>query len=166
VIGFVTGVIAFIVALAIYATLVRSRRQAASATHLSLLLVLVSTAVIFASTALVSGAGAVEDWLFALVLAWSLSAAFIVANTAIESDSPTQSLALFLHQHRATGSSEEMIEAFIDSRPFHQSRLNALITDGAVERLGERLVCRSGGRLLMDSLDAYRRLIRRNETTG
>ena len=106
------------------------------------------------------------DALLALALGWSLSVAFLMANTAIETDSPTQSLVLFLHAHRPEGATDEQLDAFIAEHPFRDSRLQGLISDGLVDRQGERLVSRPAGHALLHLLDAYRQLIRRNRVTG
>ncbi|MBV8505216.1 MAG: hypothetical protein JOZ11_05325 [Alphaproteobacteria bacterium] len=110
--------------------------------------------------------GAVTEGLLALAASWSLAVAFVMANTAVESDSPTQSLILFLSHSRPQGATEEMIEKFIAERPFRDSRLRGLIADGLVEQRGDQLVCRPGGRVLLKLLDGYRQVIARNTTTG
>src|SRR4051812_9071425 len=88
------GVIAFAGALSIYAVIVRSQLVPGSTRLLvsilfggSLLEVLTLSFISPASTA---------DVLLALVISWSLALAFTIANTAIEMDSPTQSLVIFL----------------------------------------------------------------------
>src|SRR5262249_27234507 len=104
---------------------------------------------------------------FSFAVSLSLSTAYLVANTAIETESPTQSLVLFLHEHRRTGVTEKMIlQDFLRTRPFRDSRLNALIVDGIVEKHGDRFVFRSEAQWMVRFLEGYRKLIGCRRATG
>jgi hypothetical protein len=159
------GVVAFIGAVSIYAAIVRLRLTLASARLLALVL-FGGTFLAVAALSWVTPGPGIADVLLALAVSWSLALAFLVANTAIETDSPTQSLVLLLHACHPDGATEEMVEAFIAERPFRDSRLRGLIADSLVERRGDRLVCRPGGRLFLRLLDGYRRVILRDGTPG
>ena len=163
--AFVVGVAAFLVPLAAYAVLVRMRRRPGSTRFLGP--ILLGGALLVVS---VNAFGPLHrsgpDALLALALGWSFSVVFLMANTAIETDSPTQSLVLFLHAHRPEGATDGLLDAFIAEHPFRDSRLQGLISDGLVDRQGERLVSRPAGHALLHLLDAYRQLIRRNRVTG
>ena len=163
--AFAVGVAAFLVPLATYAALVRMRQRPGSTRFLGPIMLggslLVVTLSIFGA---LGGSG--PDALLALALGWSLSVAFLMANTAIETDSPTQSLVLFLHAYRPEGVTDELLDAFIAEHPFRDSRLQGLVSDGLVDRQGERLVSRPAGHALLHLLDVYRQLIRRNRVTG
>ena len=163
--AFLVGVAAFLVPLATYAVLVRMRRRAGSTRFLAPIMLAGALLVVLLST---FGPlhGSVPEALLALALGWSLGIAFLMANTAIETDSPTQSLVLFLHAHRPHGVTDEQLASFIAAHPFRDSRLQGLISDRLVERQGERLVGRPASHALLHLLDAYRQLIRRDRVTG
>jgi hypothetical protein len=155
------GVVAFTSAMSIYAVIVRSRLTLVSTRLLALILFGGTVVVVAALTG-----SEIADGLLALVVSWSLALAFLIANTAIETDSPTQSLVLFLHTCRPNGATEETLETFISESPFRDSRLRGLIADNLVERRGDWLTCRPGSRVFVHLLDAYRRIILRKGTTG
>jgi hypothetical protein len=163
--GLILGLFAFGVALSVYSALVRMRRAGTPASsRLSVLaLLLVVLAVILSYCSLLGSGDRLSDGVVAAMVALSLTLAFVAANTAIETDSPTQSIVLFLHAQGDAGADEGMIESFIRRRPFRDSRLSGLIKDGVVEREEGRLVCRPSGRAVLRGLDAYRRLIGRKE---
>jgi uncharacterized membrane protein YhhN len=162
--GFSLGFIAFVIALVIYSVIVRSRRIAPSSGFLVQIL-FVTTAVVVAFVIWNYTVSAAEV-VIGVSVAGALSIAFVCANTAIETDSPTQSLVLLLNAHRAKGATEETIEHFIETRLFRDSRLNALIADGAVEKHEDRFVCRAKGERILDLMESYRRCIRRDRVTG
>jgi predicted amidohydrolase len=163
--AFLVGIAAFLLPLALYAVLVRMRSRTRS-TRLLAPILLAGALLVVLPSAFGPLRGSVAEALLALALAWSLGIAFVMANTAIETDSPTQSLVLFLHDHRPHGVTEEQLAAFIAAHPFRDSRLQGLIADRLVDRQGERLVSRAASHALLDLLDAYRRLIRRDRVTG
>jgi hypothetical protein len=71
----------------------------------------------------------------------SLSLCYVITYSAIEADSPTLSLMLFMHEHNAEGVTETGLQQFLESRPFVRKRLSALIHDGLiVEREGNYFV--------------------------
>ena len=163
--AFLVGIAAFLVPLAMYAALVRMRWTAKS-TRLLAPILLAGALLVVLLGALGPLRGSVPDALLALALGWSLGIAFLMANTAIETDSPTQSLVLFLHAHRPHGITDEQLACFIVEHPFRDSRLQGLIADRLVDRQGERLVVLPASHALLHLLDAYRRLIRRDRVTG
>jgi len=163
--AFLVGVAAFLVPLAMYAVLSRMRRRTSSTRFLAPIMLAGALLVVLLST---FGPlhGSVPEVLLGLALGWSLGIAFLMANTAIETDSPTQSLVLFLHAHKPHGVTDEQLAAFIAAHPFRDSRLQGLISDRLVGRKGERLVSRPASHALLYLLDAYRQLIRRDRATG
>jgi len=160
------GILAFGIPVGIYAVIVRLRVTPASNRLLVPILLAGAPICILALGAIDPGSDIVSEMVLAATLSWSLAIAFIIANTAIETDSPTQSLVLFLHSSRPDGVTEEMLARFIAERSFRDSRLRGLIADSLVERRGNRIVCRSGGGLSLALLDGYRRAIGRNSNTG
>jgi hypothetical protein len=164
--GLIFGILAFAGSVTAYALVVRCWRPRVQARLIGPILFLGSAVVIIALGLFDSAPGLFDEALLGLALSWSLAVAYLVANTAIETDSPTQSLILFLHDHRPKGLTEDMVERFISERNFRDSRLEGLINDGLVEYHCGRLSCRSGGRLFLDLLDAYRRVIRRTDVSG
>lgn len=163
--GLILGISAFAAALSVYSIAARMRRARGAASARPSLISLVGVVLLIVSTyCLVVGlrAGA-SDAIVAVMIALSLTVAFVAANTAIETDSPTQSIVLFLHAQGNAGADDRMLDEFIRGRPFRDSRLNALIHDGMVERENDRLVCRRVGHVVLRCLDSYRRLIRRSQ---
>ena len=160
------GILAFAIPVAIYAVIVRLRVTPASTRLLAPILFAGAPICVVTLGIIDSGPNIIAEIVLAAALSWSLAIAFVMANTAIETDSPTQSLVLFLHASRPDGVTEETLEKFIAERPFRDSRLRGLIADGLVERCGNRLVCRSGSHLLLGLLDGYRRAIGRSSRTG
>ena len=163
--AFLVGIAAFLVPLAIYAALVRMRRRTTS-TRLLAPILLAGALLIVLLSMFGPLRGSVPEALLALALGWSLGIAFLMANTAIETDSPTQSLVLFLHAHGPHGITDEQLASFIAAHPFRDSRLQGLISDRLVGRQGERLVSLPASHALLRLLDAYRQLIRRDRVTG
>jgi hypothetical protein len=160
------GILAFAVSIIVHAVLARRLGLRFSTWLLCTTLIIVSSAVIFLLCIFDTSPNTIDEGLLAFALSGSLAVAYLVANTAIETDSPTQSLVLFLHGHRLDGVSEEMIDKFIDERPFRDSRLEGLVKDGLVERHGDRFVCNARGQQFLDLLDAYRKVIHRIDATG
>ena len=161
-----SGILAFAIPVAIYAVVARLRLTPGSTRLLAPILFAGAPICVLALGVIDPGPDVIAEMVLAAALSWSLAVAFVMANTAIETDSPTQSLVLFLHAARPDGVTEEMLERFIAERPFRDSRLRGLITDGLVELSGKRLVCRSSSRLLLGLLDGYRRAIGRSSHTG
>jgi hypothetical protein len=163
--GFILGIASFAVALSTYSIAARVRRARGPASARPSLMLLVGVVLLIVSIyCLVIGlrSGA-SDAIVAVMVALSLTVAFVAANTAIETDSPTQSIVLFLHAHGNSGVDDRMLDVFIRDRPFRDSRLNALIQDGVVERENGRLVCRPVAQVVLRCLDSYRRIIRRKQ---
>ena len=157
--GLIFGLCAFGMALAVYAVLARTRRTAGpGSTRLSTLsLLLVVVAVVIMLSTLFPVDNALDEAAVALLVAFSLVVAFTAANTAIETDSPTQSLVLFLHRHG--GADASAIEAFANERSFRDLRLDGLIKDGLVGWNEGRLVCRPAAYRVLHGLDFYLSLI-------
>jgi len=155
--GFAFGVIS-------YAVLARRAGRGASTRMLVPLLFVTST--LFVALAIAGALLSLDEGVMALALSWCLGLAFLVANTAIETDITTQSLVLLLADAGTEGVTEEMLDRFIAEHPFRDSRLHGLLRDGLIERKGDRLMCRPGGRSFLNVLETYRRLIARREVTG
>jgi hypothetical protein len=166
--GLILGLFAFAVALALYTVVVRHQPgRAAASSRLSLLVLLLVVLAVILSYGVLSGSQ--DSWsesAVAALVALSLAVAFVAANTAIETDSPTQSIVLFLHANPDAGANDRMIDAFVRARPFRDSRLIGLIKDGVVEWEDGRLVCRPSGQVVLRGLDAYRKLIRRRQVVS
>ena len=165
-VGVLLGLFAFLVSLASYGLVVRRRGSLVSSLLPSLILFAIAPIVVALGVWALAAKEPFDALLMGSAITWSLSVAFLVANTAIESDSPTQSLVLFIRSHEPGGASGQAISEFVQSRPYRDSRLHGLMRDGVVAREGERLVCRPSGRRFLDLMDAYRRLIRRSQDTG
>src|SRR5262245_5497696 len=142
-IGVLLGLFAFVATLASYGLMVRRRGFLASSLLPSLMLFAISLAVVAVGAWALGAAELLATVLMGLAVAWSLSVAFLVANTAIESDSPTQSLVLFIRSREPAGATAQALAAFVERRPYRDSRLNGLLRDGVIGHEGERLVCRA-----------------------
>jgi hypothetical protein len=164
--GFSFGILGFVVALAVYGGLIRLRGSLRAAMLPSLTLFLSSLLTIVACLAAFRSPDWLDTGLLAWALAWSLAIAYLTANTAIETDSPTQSLVLFFYENRRSGVTPAMLDEFIRSHPFRDSRLQGLLVDRLVERRDGRLANRPGGQFALTVLEAHRRLIGRREVTG
>ena len=162
--GFSYGLISFITGLVIYSVIVRVRKIGLSSAML--VQILFSSIVVVLGFVIWKFTISTGEAVIAASVAGALAVAFVCANTAIETDSPTQSLVLLLHANRDAGTTEDTIEHFIETRHFRNSRLNALIADGAVEKYEDRFVCRLTGERILDLMDLYRRCIRRDRVTG
>lgn len=160
------GLLSFVVSLSLYGFMVRLRGSLRAAL-LPLLLPFAAAPLIVAfGIAMVRPPDALDAALLACAITWSLLIAFIVANTAVETESPTQSLVLFIWSQRATGATQEMIDKFGTKRPYRDSRLHGLLKDGMVRLTGGRYICTGSGAKMIEFLDTHRRLIGRNSRTG
>ncbi|HWM49436.1 MAG TPA: hypothetical protein VNR11_21255 [Xanthobacteraceae bacterium] len=160
------ALLSFVVSLALYGLMVRRRGSLRAALLPLLLPFAVVPVIVVLGTALLRPSDPIDAALLACSIAWSLLIAFIVANTAIETESPTQSLVLFIWSKRTTGAPAELITEFDRSRPYRDSRLHGLLNDGLVRLSNGRYVCTGSGTKMIAVLDAYRRLIGRRTPTG
>jgi len=109
----------------------------------------------FSGTAL-SG---ILGFLYFALLYWSAALCYVITYSAMEGDSPTLSLARYLHRKGDKGVCHEEVEEFFRQRPFIGARVRALVTDRILieESKGYRL--RSGKYLFFHTILFYRRMV-------
>ena len=90
---------------------------------------------------------------------WSAALCYVITYSAMEGDSPTLSLARYLHRKGDKGVCHEEVEEFFRQRPFIGARVRALVTDRILieESKGYRL--RSGKYLFFHTILFYRRMV-------
>ena len=116
------------------------------------------TAVVFSVFSVWANTGLIDFLYFSLIY-WSAALCYVITYSAMEGDSPTLSLARYLHRRGDEGVSHEEIEDFFRQRPFLGARVKALITDNIFieEQGGFRL---SPGRyLFFHTILLYRRIV-------
>jgi hypothetical protein len=91
---------------------------------------------------------------------------YLLTYTAIEGDSPTLSLAVYIAQGGSAGRSAAELGDFIAARPFVMSRLAQLEQGGFVVRRGDRLELAERSTLVLDAGEFYRRLMGRRTRGG
>jgi len=103
--------------------------------------------------------GAFIGFLYFSLLYWSAALCYVITYSAMEGDSPTLSLARYLHRKGDKGVCREEIEEFFRERPFIGARVRALVTDRILieESNGYRL--RSGKYLFFHTILLYRRMV-------
>ena len=74
----------------------------------------------------------VIDTLHASLLYISLSLCYVITYSAIEGDSPTLSLMMFVAEKPANGRTLQEIESFFAARPFIRARISALLHSSLV----------------------------------
>ena len=107
-----------------------------------------------------SGEGiALFGFLYFSLLYWSAALCYVITYSAMEGDSPTLSLARYLHRKGDKGVCHEEVEEFFRQRPFIGARVRALVTDRILieESNGYRL--RSGKYLFFHAILLYRRMV-------
>jgi len=99
-------------------------------------------------------------WFFYFsVLYWSAALCYVITYSAMEGDSPTLSLARYLHRKGDEGVCHEEIEEFFRERPFIGARVRALVTDRILIEGSNGYRLRSGKYLFFHTILLYRRLV-------
>lgn len=100
-----------------------------------------------------------HDAIYGVLLYGLASLGYLITYSAIEGDSPTLSLVLFLHQAGPAGVSTAAMDEFFRQRPFAEARIQALVDDGVLDEEGDGLRLRSRTPLLFGLVLGYRRLV-------
>jgi len=116
------------------------------------------TAVVLSVFSVWANTGFIHFLYFSLIY-WSAALCYVITYSAMEGDSPTLSLARYLHRMGDKGVLYEEIEEFFRQRPFIGARIRALVTDRILieESGGYRL--RSGKYLFFHTILLYRRVV-------
>jgi hypothetical protein len=104
--------------------------------------------------------------LLALFLFSSLGTTYIILFSAIEADSPTLTIIELIERNARDGIGQDEIVRVISAHSFLRRRLDQMLFDGMVVKIGDRLFPSAQGRFLTSLILAYRKLLRRSSIAG
>jgi hypothetical protein len=93
-----------------------------------------------------------------IVSYFSLGLGYMVIYSAINVDSPTLSLMIFLAERRVEGRSADEVDLFLAQRPFVTVRLGTLVNSGLIREQNGRWIIAGKGSLAFRFILSYRKL--------
>jgi hypothetical protein len=167
---FIVGIALFLTAFEIHVALWRihvPKRQGRMLAVIFLVVLVAGVGLLLSPAAASIGSDfSLPRLVLTLLFYGSLCTVYFIVFTAVEADSPTLTMIELIFRCREQGIGREDLLRQIELHSFSRLRLDQLLRDGMVIVDGERLRPTHKGRVVIDLILAYRRLLGRTQTGG